>query len=246
MRAALANRNTDVAEAVSAREWANRLAWFRRFRGLKQLALAQLLEVDQATVSRWERGQSVPHLRGRQRLRDLLRETASDDPLLKHAIAAAIGEVALSTSDDVIIAASRAYGTANGLAPDEIVGKSIRPMCAGEALRCWQAIHEHGFFNGDVASATAFMRVLPLSGKLGPGKSRSGKSGPRCVKAVCVPVRLSNGCLVLRGEWAGLSEDEFAAGCRQNGGPLRVVMADDVATRAVRRRTGRAGGLVSE
>ncbi|HTY70446.1 MAG TPA: helix-turn-helix domain-containing protein [Alphaproteobacteria bacterium] len=204
--------------AASAREWANRLIWFRRFRGLKQLALAQLLEVDQATVSRWERGQSVPHLRGRQRLRDLLRATTGDDALLKHAIAAAIGEVVLSSSEDVVIAASRAYAAANGITADEIAGKSLRPTFIGDSRHAWQAIHGHGFFNGDVASATVFLRVLRLCG------------GPewRCVKAVCVPVRLSNGCLAVRGEWAGLTEGEFAAGCRQNGGPLRLVMAHDL------------------
>jgi len=218
-RAAVAAIHDDhVTDGASAREWANRLIWFRRFRGLKQLALAQLLEVDQATVSRWERGQTVPHLRGRQRLHDLLRATTGDDALLKHAVAAAIGEVVLSSSEDVIIAASRAYGAANGIAADEIAGKSMRPMFLGDSLRCWQAMHGHGFFNGDVASATAFLRVLRLSG------------GPewRCVKAVCVPVRLSNGCLAVRGEWAGLTEGEFATACRQNGGPLRIVMAHDL------------------
>jgi len=223
IRAAVASdQATDMGEVVSAREWANRLIWFRRFRGLKQLALAQLLEVDQATVSRWERGQSVPHLRGRERLQALLRGTTGDDPLLRHAVGAAIGEIVLSTSEDIIIAASRAYAAANGLTPDEIVGKSMLPMCTGDGLQCWRAIHDDGFFNGDVASATVFMRVFPLS----------SKSELRCVKAVCVPVRLSNGCLVLRSEWAGLTEDEFDAGCRQNGGPLRIVMADDLAVGA--------------
>jgi len=218
IRAALADgHNVDVTEG-SAREWANRLIWFRRFRGLKQLALAQLLEVDQATVSRWERGQSVPHLRGRERLRDLFRRATGDDPLLKHAIAAAIGEVVLSSSEDVIIAASRAYSAANGMTPDEIAGKSILPSYAAGDVQCWQAIHDHGFFNGDVASATVFMRVFPLS----------GKAERRRVKAVCVPMRLSNGCLVLRSEWAELTEEEFAAGCQQNGGPIRIVTADDL------------------
>ena len=223
VRAALANDgDAYVTEAASAREWANRLIWFRRFRGLKQLALAQLLNVDQATVSRWERGQSIPHLRGRERLRDLLRRATNDDPLLNHAIAAAIGEVVLSNSEDVIIAASRAYSAVNGTTPDDIAGKSILPTYAGDGLHCWRAIHDHGFFNGDVASATAFLRVVPLS----------GKSEERCVMAVCVPVRLSNGCLVLRSEWAAVGEDEFAAGCRQNGGPIRIVMADDLAASA--------------
>lgn len=223
IRAALANgHDAHMTEAVSAREWANRLIWFRRFRGLKQIALAQLLEVDQATVSRWERGQSVPHLRGRQRLRELLRSTTSDDALLKHAVAAAIGEVVLSTSEDIIIAASRAYAVANGMTPDEIVGKSMLPMYADDGRCCWRALHDRGFFNGDVASVTAFMRVFSLF----------DRSEQRWVKAVCVPVRLSNGCLALRGEWAGLSEDEFAAGCRQNGGPIRLVMAEDLGQRA--------------
>lgn len=48
--------------------WANYIARFRRVRGLTQKQAAALLQVSQATLSRWEAGKQVPTVSERRRI----------------------------------------------------------------------------------------------------------------------------------------------------------------------------------
>lgn len=52
----------DLSLALQGREWARsgRGARIRRVAGVTQLQLARELQVDAATVSRWERGERAP------------------------------------------------------------------------------------------------------------------------------------------------------------------------------------------
>ncbi|HTY68863.1 MAG TPA: helix-turn-helix domain-containing protein [Alphaproteobacteria bacterium] len=80
---------------ISAEEladWGAQLRRFRRLRALKQAALAELIGVDQATVSRWESGRQSPDLAMQQRLRDLMRRIEpGEEVLLRHWINASVG-----------------------------------------------------------------------------------------------------------------------------------------------------------
>lgn len=53
-------------------EWRSQLRNLRNYHGLKQTVIAELLNVTQATVSRWESGRQVPDLSAKKRIRDLL------------------------------------------------------------------------------------------------------------------------------------------------------------------------------
>lgn len=55
-------------------QWRTQLRILRRYHGLKQSVLAEMIGVDQATISRWENGHQEPDLRGKRRMRDLLRK----------------------------------------------------------------------------------------------------------------------------------------------------------------------------
>ncbi len=59
----------EVEEKMS--DWTILLKSYRREKGLKQEALAYMLNVDQTTISRWERGKDNPSLAIEKRLRDL-------------------------------------------------------------------------------------------------------------------------------------------------------------------------------
>ncbi|MBC55643.1 MAG: transcriptional regulator [Confluentimicrobium sp.] len=59
-----------------------RLRRLRRAVGLKQSALADMLNVDQATVSRWESGRQTPAAEVQLRAWKVLGSTRSDDPAL--------------------------------------------------------------------------------------------------------------------------------------------------------------------
>lgn len=52
--------------------WTRALRNLRQFHGMKQSAISELLNVTQATVSRWETGKQVPDLSAQRRIRDLL------------------------------------------------------------------------------------------------------------------------------------------------------------------------------
>ena len=98
---------------ISAEEladWGAQLRRFRRLRALKQAALAELIGVDQATVSRWESGRQSPDLAMQQRLRDLMRRIEpGEEVLLRHWINASVGYTVLCDEDRIIRAASPSY-----------------------------------------------------------------------------------------------------------------------------------------
>src|SRR5262245_13918242 len=59
-------------------DWPQALKTYRRRHGLTQASLAELLNVDPTTVSRWERGRDQPALGIRRRLQSLVVPRASD------------------------------------------------------------------------------------------------------------------------------------------------------------------------
>ncbi|QJA42951.1 hypothetical protein [Phaeobacter phage MD18] len=63
--------------------WGTSIKALRLRQGLKQAALAELLSLDQATVSRWERGQSTPTIAVQRQVRRKLEEICGGAPLLQ-------------------------------------------------------------------------------------------------------------------------------------------------------------------
>ncbi len=192
---------------------------FRRLRALKQVALAELIGVDQATVSRWESGRQSPDLAMQQRLRDLMRRIEpGEEVLLKHWINASIGYTVLCDEDRIIRAASASYCSIHGLSPAEVLGRSTIPTFTAELEQAlWLAV-DRGFFEGQVASATVVARTNALSGQ------------PRKIPGISVwtPVRLTDGRVLRRVDRIALSEEQFEAARAENGGLVRIVMMADL------------------
>ena len=204
--------------AAETHPFAHQLLSFRRLHIIKQATLAEMLGVDQATISRWETGRMVPDRRMQQRFQNLVRRQPSDEALLKHWTTSALGEFGVFTKDRVILAASRAYALNQGVAPDEIVGLKTTPQHTAESERCYRALVEHGFFRGDVVSVLAIARANSLS----------GHARNRVTKAIWSATRISDDQVVLRTERVSLGENEYAAALEQNGGNVRVVTMDDL------------------
>jgi transcriptional regulator with XRE-family HTH domain len=68
----------EADDRVSFPDEGRRLRWLRRARGLKQSAIAELANVTQPTVSRWERGELAPSPDIAQRLFDALTRATND------------------------------------------------------------------------------------------------------------------------------------------------------------------------
>ena len=200
-------------------DWGAQLRRFRRLRALKQTALAELIGVDQATVSRWESGRQSPDLSMQQRLRDLMRRIEPrEEVLLSHWINASVGYTVLCDEDRIIRAASPSYCTIHGIAASDVVGMSSIPAYTAELERAlWLAV-DRGFFEGDVASITVVGRANALSGR------------PRDIPGISVwtPVPLTDGRVLRRVDRIALSEEQFEAARAENGGLVRVVMMADL------------------
>jgi len=198
--------------------WALQLVRFRRVHGLKQAVLAEMLGVDQATISRWETGRMIPDRAMQRRFQNLVRRRPSEASLVTHRTVGAIGEIAVTNRSRIFIAASPAYCASHGVPPDKIVGRTTTPQHTVESERVYQAAVERGFFRGDIASATVLAHANSLSGHV----------KNRCTKAVWSAVRLDSGQIVLRTERVSLSDAAYLAAWEDNGGHSRFVMMDDL------------------
>ena len=199
-------------------DWAGEITRFRQSRAIKQTALAEMLSVNQATVSRWERGRSLPDPAVQRRLRDLIYRWPADDVIIQHGIRTAIGEMILSTRDRIALAVSPGYAAGHGVVPEQLTGHSTQPMYSEDAERCWQTIYNAGFYSGEIASAIVLCRSQTWSGHI---KSR-------CTKVVWLPVRLSDGSIMLRGERITLSEDDYQSALAKNGRQVHFTTMDEL------------------
>jgi DNA-binding XRE family transcriptional regulator len=201
-------------------DWTTQLRRFRQLRALKQTALADMLGVDQATVSRWESGRQSPDLGMQRRLRSLMQQAGPQhDVLLKHWINTAVGYTSLSDENRVIVAASPSFCQYHHIDPGEIIGMSLVPAFSEELESLWGIALEGGFLEGDIASVTCVSRAHLLSGD------------ERNVGAIScwTPVPLADGQFLRRVDVIRLSEDQFAKARADNGGPIRLVTMADLA-----------------
>ena len=177
--------------------WGAQIRTFRRHRMLKQAALAAMLDVDQATVSRWERDIGTPPERVQRVLRAVVRTVKTRDQVLKHSIATSFSQVVLTDHDRTIWAASSSYCDAHGVTQTNIVGRSTQPQYteAGQRL----VFATDGLYAGEIASVRCAMRAHTFDGR---------RNVP--VELLWVPVFLSDGTILKRSERVVLSEEDFA------------------------------------
>jgi transcriptional regulator with XRE-family HTH domain len=203
-------------------DWGPQIRRFRRFRALKQSALAEMIGVDQATVSRWESGRQVPDLGMQRRLRDMIRTPDSrEEELLKHSINAGLGYTVLCDENRIIRAVSRSFCDAHQISQNDAIGKSSEPVFTPEVDRLHHISVEQGFFDGDVASIVIVGRYHALGGAW----------RNRCGIVSWTPVPLTDGRILRRVDRIQLSEEQYEAARRENGGAMRLVTLDDLLDR---------------
>ena len=200
------------------KDWGIEIRRLRQSKLLKQAALAEMLDVNQASVSRWERNLSIPERAIQRRLRDMMRSPVSDEFLLKHVIRVSLGQLVVSNAERVMQVVSAGYAAAHGLSQDAMPGQRTHSMYTEEGEQIWQTSKQHGFYRGEVASVSLVSRVHSLSGHR--------RNIP--VKVVWSPIRLVSGEAILRGERIDLSEPDYAAHLAANGGPVRIVTMDEL------------------
>jgi transcriptional regulator with XRE-family HTH domain len=128
--------------------------------GLTQSDLADMLNVDQATISRWERGAQMPDNAMQNRLRDLLfRGRAISDARLVHLVRTVNGLMSLINVEGKFVAVSD--GVRRIIPPGK---ESLAEIMTPSIEEFWNTANGAGFFRGEVASVHSAVEVVRADG----------------------------------------------------------------------------------
>lgn len=142
---------------------------YRQQRGLSQAAFANLVGVEQATVSRWERGGHLPDLAMRLRLSDLVgRPDRLPDRLIAHRTEIALRPTSLRRASGELVAASRSARPFLARLPPD--AGAAQPG-DDTVIRHWSLACRDGFFDGRIASIQGAGLWYPAEG--GPARRGS-------------------------------------------------------------------------
>ena len=154
-----------------------------------------MLGVDQATVSRWERGAQMPDSEMQGRLRDILfRGRAISDARLSHFVRSAHGLMALIDADAKFVTVSE---SARGFIADS--HRSLDEIMTPSLSEVWNAALNAGFFRGEAASITGAVDVVR------PDGVRIYIAGS------CHPAPLTDGSVLMLAEGREVPLDEYEA-----------------------------------
>jgi DNA-binding XRE family transcriptional regulator len=150
-----------VGDVGTSIDWPALLLEFRATHGLKQGAAAQQLGVAQATISRWERGESTPSVAMRNRLiRELLHDRLPPDAYKWVSTFRRLPfPAAVFSEDDVAHAVTSFLASKAGVAPEVIEGLGLKDVFEGEVLDVADQAREAGVFIGRMLSFEACVRL---------------------------------------------------------------------------------------
>ena len=136
--------------SLTARSWRDFPAELKRARianAMTQTELAQRLNVDQASVSRWENGRQAPDKATQSRLRDLLfRGRSMADARLLHFVNASASVTTLINMQGRYLAASQSFRKIWN--PEQTVQHYMTPTLRN----AWDMAMSVGLFRGEIAS----------------------------------------------------------------------------------------------
>lgn len=196
--------------------WDRIISRYRRLNGFTQSAFGQMLGVEQATVSRWERGYHTPDLAMQKRLRAMIgRDVIVSDDVVIHRVRQSFSAVKMATRGGRNVAVSRRAAMLHGVGVAALEGIEYRRFYTEILGAQWEIARKCGFFKGDVASIHVFNTWVPVSG-----------GAVRYCEGLWTPVFLSGGEIMLASEFADI--DEAAYRGVPESGRFSVVTLDDL------------------
>ena len=181
--------------------WSGILKRYRRANGLTQAALAELLDVEQATVSRWERNFHKPDISIQKRLRDMMRKQPDGmASVIKHRVQCCLSATKLSNRNGHNVAASPAAAMLHRVSQPVLASCDYRPYFSDLLATQWQAAIDSGFFDGEIASIRVYNIWNPIDG----GPQVTGMS-------FWTPVFLPDQEIYLLSDFAVIDEKSFRA-----------------------------------
>lgn len=135
--------------------------------GLTQQAFADHLNVSQATVSRWEAGNTLPSAAIRRRIQTMVSKhgTLGDFPLIRM-VRRSPAIAALLEADMRIITVSQPACTLNRVQPGDVAGLNYRALFTEDVNEAYELAARNGFFNGDLVGVDFFGSVTGFSGDI--------------------------------------------------------------------------------
>jgi PAS domain-containing protein len=168
-----------------------------------------MLNVDQATISRWERGAQMPDNAMQNRLRDLLfRGRAISDARLVHLVRSVTGLMALLNAEGKFVAVSDGFRRI--IPPGK---ESITDISTPSVDEFWSAANASGFFRGEVASIHTAVEIVRADGS------------SAYISGSLHPVTLADGSVQMLGEGREIDALAFQT-LRAQG--LRVAPLEDI------------------
>jgi DNA-binding XRE family transcriptional regulator len=180
--------------------WDRVIRRYRRVNGLTQAAFGEVLGVEQATVSRWERGFHVPDLAMQKRLRSILRRDfiATDDIIL-HRVRNSLSATKMAHINGRNLAVSGRAAALHGVKREFLEGLEYHHLFTDVLGAQWQLARESGFFQGEVASIHVFNTWRPACG-----------GEIRYCEGFWTPAFLSDGQIMLTSEFADIDAAVYA------------------------------------
>lgn len=197
-------------------QWAAGIRRLRQSNGWKQTTFAEMIGVDQATVSRWERGLQTPEPSMRKRLVELMRRRVPELDRLQMISVEASPNLAIAFDRDFrVLAASEAAAALFGTTPGALVGEPLHDRSAPDLAWARERAEECGLWRGEVA---AMRFVAGLSGADGT---------PRYARVAWTPVFVTSGDVVVCAQMREIDRGEYQHAVRADR--LAIVAMEDLA-----------------
>lgn len=180
-------------------DWGTQLKRYRQAHGITQARLAEITNVEQATISRWERGTHTPELGMQRRLRDIIfgRGFSSDGFIFNNAANSPFA-VKICTRQGRNMVASKYAAALHGVGQPMLAKADYRPLFTADLESNWQKATDMGFFHGDLANVRVCNRWTPLN-----------HTAEKACVSFWIPARLSDGEIVMIGEFRLIEDAEL-------------------------------------
>ncbi|MBK8158385.1 MAG: helix-turn-helix domain-containing protein [Rhodospirillaceae bacterium] len=139
--------------------WSEIVKTLRDARSLTQTEFAEILGVNQATISRLERGDIKPSPTVQKRLRSLSVEDPSDSSIRAFVNTSPHTVFVISRNLEIVLT-SELFAQKNATSQSALEGKSCRNMMTIELTEAFNAALQNGFFEGRIKRAVVTARMM--------------------------------------------------------------------------------------
>ncbi len=147
--------------------WPRLIRQIRQRLGLTQAAFAEVLGIQQASVSRWENDRDAPSLRQRQKLMELWR--SADAPRLRQQLKArmiyAPNPISVVGPGAQFLEFSHSFAREAGVALTQLRGAHIYGQFGDVVDRTTAAWERSGIFKGDIAFTLTVLKLADVDGQ---------------------------------------------------------------------------------